>query len=154
MKIKRVFAMASHETFSIKPINQFIKRTVGFEFVDPFPYPYQMDALKYLDQYPKSSVKSIVLDPPYSSRQLVEMYKEVGGFSITGNPKYWAQIKDRVAQVIEPNGLVITCGWNTNGLGSGRGFTREKLLIVAHGAQRNDTLVLLERKNNSLELYG
>ena len=109
-----------------------------------------MDALKFMEPYQINSVKSIVLDPPYSDHQLIEMYKKAGGFSITGNPAYWAKIKDRAGEIIEPNGLVITCGWNTNGLGTKRGFTREKLLIVAHGAQRNDTLVLLERKNNSL----
>ena len=153
MKIKRVFAMPSHETFRIKPIHKFIRRTLGLSFVDPFPYPYQMDALKFMERYDDNSVKGIVLDPPYSGRQLIEMYKEAGGFSITGNPAYWAKVKDRAGEIVAPNGLIITCGWNSNGLGSKRGFTREKLLIVAHGAQRNDTLVLLERKNNALDKY-
>lgn len=78
------------------------------------------------------------------------MYKEAGGFSITGNPKYWANIKDEAARILKPGGLVITLGWNSTGLGKRRGFTKEQLLVVNHGAQHNDTLALLESKLNTL----
>jgi len=96
----------------------------------------------------------IVLDPPYSDNQLVRSYKNVGGFSITGNPGYWAEIKNEAARILKPGGLVMCCGWNSTGLGKGRGFNKELLLVVNHGAQHNDTLVVIERKHNSLSEFG
>lgn len=40
----------------------------------------------------------------------------------------------------------MCCGWNSNGLGKGRGFELDELLIVAHGGSKNDTIVTVEEK--------
>ena len=47
---------------------------------------------------------------------------------------------------LKRNGRVICCGWNTNGLGKGRGFEMTSILIVSHGGSKNDTSVTLEYK--------
>ena len=60
--------------------------------------------------------------------------------------KYWSECKNEIARITKIGGKVISCGWNTNGIGKGRGFEIEKILIVAHGGSKNDTLCVVERK--------
>lgn len=146
MKIKRAVAPANARTFQIKPVKSFIKRYIGLAYVDPFPYPYAADALQLMGSFADHSVSRLVLDPPYSDNQLIEEYKNAGGFSITGNPSYWAKIKDEASRIVEPGGLVVTCSWNSQGIGRSRGFYKLQLLLIAHGAQHHDTIILLERR--------
>jgi len=144
---------ATKYTFDCKPIRKLIKRHMGLTFFDPFPYPFTKDALSYMANAPDKSETRIILDPPYSDNQLLKSYKRAGGFSITGNPGYWSAIKSEAARIIKPGGLVMCLGWNSTGLGKGRGCSKEILLVVNHGAQHNDTLILIERKHNSLSEY-
>lgn len=51
-----------------------------------------------------------------------------------------------IARILKPNGRVICCGWNTNGLGKNRNFEMTSILIVSHGGSKNDILVTLEYK--------
>jgi hypothetical protein len=43
--------MPSHKTFTIKPLKKLIDDELGLNFVDPFPYPFKQDAIKYLKMY-------------------------------------------------------------------------------------------------------
>lgn len=43
-------------------------------------------------------------------------------------------------------GIVITCGWNSGGIGKKYGFEIEEILLVAHGGWHNDTIVVVDRK--------
>lgn len=47
---------------------------------------------------------------------------------------------------IKPNGLAISCGWNSGGFGKMLGFEIVEILLVAHGGNHNDTIVTVERK--------
>ena len=44
--INRIWAMPNHRTFQIKPINELLKREFGESFIDPFPFPFDKDAMK------------------------------------------------------------------------------------------------------------
>jgi len=99
-----------------------------------------------LKTFENNSIQHLVLDPPYSERQLKESYKVKGGFSIQGKPKYWADIKNEVMRVCKVGGIVITMGWNSVGMGASRNFQKKEILLVCHGAQHNDTIVTVERK--------
>lgn len=134
------------ETFQIPPIKKLLRKYVGFAYLDVFPYPFDMDALAMLQTFESNSVRHIVLDPPYSERQLAESYKLKGNFSIQGKPKYWAQIKNEVMRICEVDGIVITMGWNSVGMGASRNYQKLEVLLVCHGAQHNDTIVTVERK--------
>lgn len=58
-----------------------------------------------------------------------------------------------IARVIKPNGLCLSFGWSTNGLGKKRGFEIIEILLVAHGGNHNDTIVTIEKKvQNQLNL--
>ena len=148
--IKRVWAMPNHRTFDIKPIKEFIKENIGSDYVDPFPYPFKEDAIAYLKKIKTSSKSSLVFDPPYSQRQLKEMYHS-NGLSLDHpmNNSYWSNCKKEIARIIKPNGKVISFGWNSGGIGKKNGFEIEKILLVNHGSQHNDTICTLEVKATS-----
>ena len=150
MMIKRVWAMPNHRTFDIKAIKEFIKENIGSDYVDPFPYPFKEDAITYLKKIETNSKLSLVFDPPYSQRQLKEMYHS-NGLSLDHpmNNSYWSNCKKEIARIIKPNGKVISFGWNSGGIGKKNGFEIEKILLVNHGSQHNDTICTLEVKATS-----
>lgn len=46
---------------------------------------------------------------------------------------------------MKPNVIVISFGWNSNGIGKTKGLEIIEILIVAHGGQHNDTICTVER---------
>lgn len=63
---------------------------------------------------------------------------------------YWSDVKDEMARIIKPGGKVICFGWNSMGLGKNRGFEMKRILLVAHGGSKNDTIVTVEIKKSNL----
>lgn len=145
MKIERKWAMPSHKTFTIKPIKELLLEELGSEFIDPFPFPFKNDALEYLKSIKSNSVDRLAFDPPYSARQLKEMYSNAG-LSYDTKCSYWSKLKDEIARIMKVGGTVVCCGWNSMGIGKKRGFKMIRILMVAHGGNHNDTIVTVERK--------
>jgi hypothetical protein len=97
---------------------------------------YEEDILKTKDLYQKYfivkySIRSfelydgrdgVLFDPPYSPRQLKECYDNLGLVLHDTKSSVWKSWKDEIARVIKPNGLCLSFGWSTNGLGKNRGF--------------------------------
>jgi hypothetical protein len=161
--------MPSKDTFSIHPIKNFINRHIkGSCIVDPFvglsPFKSQcswvndldpsipahrhQDALSFLTNIASDSVDFLFFDPPYSPRQVSECYKSLG-LTVnmqTTQSSYWGNMKKEIARIIKSDGLVLTCGWNSGGIGKTKGFEIIEILLVAHGGWHNDTIVTLERK--------
>jgi len=139
--------MPSHRTFSIKPFKNLIEEELGNKYLDPFPYPFKQDAIEYLKTIPTGSVKYCVFDPPYSQRQLKEMYHSNGlSFTYPMNSSYWAECKKEISRTTKEGGKVISFGWNTNGIGKKHGFEIIRIVLVAHGSQHNDTIATVEKK--------
>ena len=145
MKITRVWSMPSHRTFSIKPISELLDRVFGSEYVDPFPYPFKEDALYFLKSFENSSVSKLAFDPPYSPRQLKEMYGNIG-LAYNTKSSYWSELKTEISRIVKPGGVVISFGWNSGGIGKKYGFEIEEILLVPHGGTHNDTIVVVEKK--------
>lgn len=165
---ERTWAMPNGNTFTIKPIKDFVEQEVnkGGIIVDPFANKCKygtitndlnpefdttkhMDALEFLKEIDSNYADLVLYDPPYSITQASQLYHEYGKEKLevnVANMKYWKLCKDNIARILKPNGRVICCGWNTNGLGKNRGFQLDKVLIVCHGGSKNDTLVTLEHK--------
>lgn len=123
--------------------------TITNDLNPAFDTDYHLDALQFLKGIESESTDLVLFDPPYSISQASEMYKSYGREKLeinVANMKYWASVKDEIARILKMNGRIISCGWNTNGLGKGRGFKMTKVLIVNHGGSKNDTLVTLEYK--------
>ena len=67
MEIKRVWAMPNKRTFQIKPIKRLLAKYIcNGKWVDPFPYPFKVDALQTMKDIPSYSVDGVLYDPPYS----------------------------------------------------------------------------------------
>ena len=165
IKINREWAMPNSNTFSIKPIRELIERYLSGTIIDPFANQnklatitndldpqydtdYHMDATEFLKMLDNNSADVVLWDPPYSPRQIMECYKK---FNMTVNMQttqasYWSKQKEQIARIVKPNGIVITCGWNSGGIGKKYGFKIIEILLVAHGGWHNDTICTVERK--------
>jgi hypothetical protein len=172
--IKRTWAMPNKNTFKIKPIKELIQTYVFNDYivVDPFANEhsikneikckqyisndidvkfntdYHLEAQEFMRLFNDNSVDVILFDPPYSGRQVKECYSHLGK-TVTMNDTnagYFAKFKKEIARILKPNGICISCCWNTNGIGKKYGFEIVEVLDIAHGSSHNDTLVTVERK--------
>lgn len=150
MIIKREWAMPNKRTFKIKPIAELLDLEFrqGIEILDPFPFEYKEDATDMLNKIKDESFEYAVFDPPYSPRQLKECYKGKGEYDTKNST--WKNWKDLLIKKIKIGGKVISFGWNSGGMGINRGFKIKKILLVAHGGNHNDTIVVVETKTLSL----
>lgn len=92
-----------------------------------------------------NSVEKLAFDPPYSPRQLKEMYSNAG-LSYETKSSYWSELKNEISRIMKTNGKVISFGWNSMGIGKNRGFEITEILLVPHGGNHNDTIVTVEVK--------
>ena len=165
MEIRREWAMPNSNTFDIKPIRKLIDKYASGVIVDPFANKnkiatitndldqeydttYHMDATEFLKMLDDSSVDTVLYDPPYSPRQVAECYKKLGQTvdMKTTQASYWSRQKEQISRITKPGSIVITCSWNSGGIGKKYGFEIVEILMVAHGGWHNDTIVVVERK--------
>ena len=163
MRLDRVWAMPNAWTFSIKPIKELLEEEVDSKnWCDPFcgknggKYASiindlasnGIDALDFLKKFPDNHFDGVLLDPPYSNRQVSEHYKKAG-IKVTGwhtSSAWGASLKKEAARVTKIGGKVICFGWNSMGIGKSRGFEMKRILLVPHGGSKNDTIVTVEIK--------
>jgi len=174
MKINRIWNMPNSHTFKILPIKNLIIKIVkendkvldifandcyikdflgDIEYISndidlEFNTTYNLDALELLKLIPSNSIDLVLYDPPYSPRQVSECYRKL---DLTVNMKttqssYWGNQKKEISRVLKPNGKVITCGWNSGGIGKCNGMEIKEILLVPHGGWHNDTIVTVEEK--------
>lgn len=165
MIIKRAWSMPSSNTFSIKPIKEIIERYIFGLSIDPFANTskiasitndldlaydtdYHLDAIDFLRQFEDNSVDVVLYDPPYSPRQITECYKKLNKTvnMQTTQCSYWSEQKKEIGRIVKKNGYVISCSWNSGGIGKKYGFEIVEILLVAHGGWHNDTIVVVEKK--------
>lgn len=168
MIITRVWAMPNRWTFTIPPIADLLARYVGDGkgWIDPFagkhspaeitndlnvdmPTEYHLDALDFLRQLNGEHPVGAIFDPPYSITQARDCYGRIGMDRLKIKPtsmKYWAEVKNKLADMVSVDGLVICFGWSSMGLGENRGFRMIEILLVPHGGSKNDTICTVERK--------
>jgi len=164
--IHRVWAMPNKNTFSIKPIKELIEKyNTGGTIIDAFANnskiatitndldtqyntDYHMDALDFFKIFEDKSVDMVLYDPPYSPRQVSECYKNLGKTvnMQTTQASYWSNHKKEIGRIVKTGGIVITCGWNSGGIGEKYGFKIIEVLLVPHGGWHNDTIVTVEKK--------
>ncbi len=170
MIMQRVWAMPDADTFNVAPIGQLVKWHLSQAAVsiDPFARnkrwatytndlnpdtaaEYHMEAQDFLQKLVDDGVEADlgIFDPPYSPRQVSEMYSGIGR-TVTMTDTQMVDIRrearNLLASLIKPEGVVISCGWNSAGIGMNRGFELERVLLVCHGGWHNDTIVTVERK--------
>lgn len=159
--------MPNKHTFEIKPIKDLIEKYLVADgvVIDPFANKskianitndlnpefntdYNLDALDFLKLFKDSSVDMVLYDPPYSPRQVSESYKELKQAvnMQTTQSSYWGNQKKEVGRIVKKGGIVITCGWNSGGIGKCNGFEIVEILLVPHGGWHNDTIITVDRK--------
>lgn len=163
--------MPNADTFSIKPIREFVKRNLGPAkvVVDPFARnakvgtvtndlnpetsaEYHMDALDFLDMLAERRVvaDAVILDPPYTPRQVAEVYQAVGR-EVT-KPDTAMQVvfgaRKRADAILRPGGVVLSFGHTGSGMGKANGYEEVEVLVVRHGGMHHATICVAERKVN------
>lgn len=158
--------MPNKRTFNIDPIRELIEDEVGDGlWIDPYAgdakvadvtndlnpdkdTDYNMKAIEFVEQFNESEVDGgILIDPPYSRRQIKECYESVG-LEVdreTTQHSFWSDLKEKVPRILQPGAKAISFGWNSNGVGKTRGFTKTRILLTCHGAGHNDTITVVER---------
>lgn len=168
MIFSRAFSMPNADTFSMPPVEEFVRRYMAnsTRSVDPFARnkrwatttndlnpdtaaEYHMDAEDFLIRMAVEGQKFdlALFDPPYSPRQISECYKNIGltvGMKETQNAALYKRVRDALSFVLTPTATVLSFGWNSNGMGKNRGWEIIEILLVAHGGGHNDTICLSE----------
>jgi hypothetical protein len=172
VKFSRARSIPSAETFSSPPIAAFVKSYLRLSknSADPFARnkrwatwtndlnpnttaEYHMEARAFLQMLKeRQEVLDLVLfDPPYSRRQVKEVYESVGLQFTNHDSQYyssnWREERTIINDILGVGGVVLSFGWNTSGMGSFSTFAAEEILIVCHGGSRYDTLCIAERKS-------
>jgi hypothetical protein len=162
--------MPSSDTFTVKPIGEFVARYLAESTtsVDPFARNFEPPTMTN-DLNPNTKAKFhmpaqaflelmlaqghrfdlAILDMPYSPRQISECYKEAGipcGMQETQNARLYGDTKRALNEILTRDATVLSFGWNSAGMGKNYGFEQVEILLVAHGAAHNDTICLAERK--------
>ena len=166
MEIHRVFAQPNRWTFKIKPIAKLLAKYVGGGkgWVDPFAGPnspaeitndmdatmptiYHLEAVEFCNLL-TGNYEGVLIDPPYSYRQISEHYRGQGVKATYKDTSYnfYGRVYEVIAPLIRTGGYAISFGWNSNGVGKRRGFEIVEILLVAHGLHHNDTIVTVEQK--------
>lgn len=170
IRFSRCFAMPSAETFSVKPIGDFVQRYLAEAKISVDPFARNRDWATYTnDINPATSAQShedaevflsslvghsitvdlALFDPPYSPRQVSEHYK-AAGVPVTGedtqNGRLYRRVRDVLDRIVRPGGIVLSFGWQSMGMGITRGYELLETMLVAHGGGHNDTICIAERK--------
>jgi hypothetical protein len=172
MMFTRTWAMPNGDTFSVKPIGEFVQRYLSASSVsvDPFARDkrwathtndlnpateaeHHMEARAFLRMLIERGVRAdlLIFDPPYSPRQISECYATAGmkaGMADTQNAKLVKECRDLMRQLAIPCAVCLSFGWNSAGMG--KGWQLEELMLVAHGGCHNDTICMAERRLPSL----
>jgi len=170
MKFSRMWAMPSADTFSIPPIGDFVRAYLSKSkvSVDPFARnkrwatytndlspdtlaEYHMDAEVFLNMLAEHGVIAdlVILDPPYSPRQISECYKGAGldvGMKETQSAILYQRVRDAAIKVCSDSAVVLSFGWNTVGMGERHDFEKIEIMLCCHGGAHNDTICLAERR--------
>lgn len=158
--------MPSPHTFTIKPIAELLRRVLTGRscIVDPFAGRSTLarhsndlgrggvEAPAFVRPLASAGIKAdaILLDPPYSPRQMSEVYKGVGlskGMKSSQTAALYAECKDELTKIAAPGCVAVTFGWSSVGFGKGRGWALDEVLIVCHGGAHNDTICTVETRN-------
>lgn len=169
----RVWDMPNASTFDIPAIRDFVTTYLAQSMVsvdcfarnkrwttytnDLNPHTaaeYHMDAEDFLRLLAERGVVAdlVIFDPPYSPRQISECYRSIGravGMKDTQNARLYRCVRDAIVPICADNAIVLSFGWNTTGMGKGRGFDAVEVMICDHGAAHNATLCLAERKDGT-----
>lgn len=163
--------MPNASTFAIRPIAEFVKRWMnvsGPVRIDPFARDnkwstisndlnpdtdaqYHMDAREFLMMIHDKGVTAdiVFFDPPYSPRQITEVYASVGikaSSTDTQSGRFKRQVREGIEKISKPGTIVLSFGWNSVGMGAN--WVTHEIMLVSHGGDHNDTICMAQEKKD------
>ena len=169
-KFHRVWAMPNADTFSVPPMGDLVQRYLRESKVsiDPFARnkrwatytndinpdteaEYHLEARDFLREMVDKEIKAdvIIFDPPYSPRQVSEVYSAIG-LTVTMKDTQTACMKKEcrtlMRQLSDVGTVVLSFGWNS--VGMGKGWNTEEIMLVCHGGDHNDTICMAQRMDS------
>jgi hypothetical protein len=166
--LERTWGFPSRWTFEIDPISNLLEEEMGDGiWVDPFAgknspaditndlHPdretdYTMDAVEFLKMFDDDEIDGgILLDPPYNKSAVKTLYDNIGKpvEQDDTNAAFYGRPRDEASRILQTGAKAISLGWNSNGCSQSRGFYKKRILLVAHGSARNDTICVVEVRN-------
>jgi 16S rRNA G966 N2-methylase RsmD len=101
---------------------------------------YNKDALDFVREWQGEKFDTIMLDPPYSYRKSMEMYK--------GNlNSRFKLIADEIPRILNEDGVVISFGYHSTFMGNIRKFRLKELCVFAHGGAQHCTIGIIEERS-------
>ena len=102
---------------------------------------YHMDCRDFVEYAANSKIKfdTVIIDPPYTWRKSKEMYN---GHMIGQLPR----LKNELPDILSKQAKILQFGYDTVGMGAGRGFAKVGIALICHGGDSKDTLCVIERK--------
>ena len=172
IKFSRKWAMPNCETFSIQCIAEFIGKYLEKSqcSVDPFARNSKL-AMTTNDLNPETTAKYhyeaneflngmasirhvfdlVLFDPPYSVRQIQECYNGIGKVVTQKDTQCpYTEWKRNISRVCADDAVVLSFGWDSNGMGQKHGFEIIEIMLVAHGGAHHDTICVAEKKIKGL----
>lgn len=99
-----------------------------------------MDALDFVKLLINTNrYDTIVIDPPYSYRKSMELYKG------HRNSRF-KQLLDEIPKILKGDGRIITFGYHSSVMGKKRGFKIVEILLISHGGAIHDTIATVEER--------
>jgi hypothetical protein len=164
--------MPSAETFGIRPIGEFVQRYLAASKVSVDPFARNRDWATYTNDIDPNteaqshqdaeafladlaaknvSVDLALFDPPYSPRQISEHYR-AAGLTVTQedtqSARLYRRVRNALDKIVSPSGIVLSFGWQSAGMGIGRGYNLIETMLVTHGGAHNDTICIAEIKSS------
>lgn len=168
MKFSRDFGFPSLDTFDCPPIGSFVKRYLSKASVSVDPFSRNkvwatetndlnvttmaknhMDGIDFMLMLHANGVIAdlVILDPPYSPRQVKECYQDFG-MQMTQKDGWTSAYLKRLAAatnlITMPGSVTLTFGWNSRLISED--WSIEEILLVNHGSAHNDTICTAQIK--------
>lgn len=98
------------------------------------------DVAELADHLEPQSFDVVVFDPPFDDLQAADKYDSLRADNVLA-------AFGQFAELLRPNGIVITFGWNSWGMRSHAGFDREETVLFQRGPVKRDVIATTDRRN-------
>lgn len=104
---------------------------------------YNLDALKFVQQFDDESIDSVIHDPPWSAYQSETKYD-------LAHPENLTELKEEYHRVLKPGGVVVQFGYSSSCMPARLEYEREAVELYAPHGLRKDFIGVRDRKRPRL----
>ncbi len=108
-----------------------------------------LDAVSFLENLESDIADLVLIDPPFSPRQIADCYQGIGKRcqqKDTQNSRLYRNVRHQVDRIVKHEGTVLWLGWSTVGMTKSLGWALHQILLIGHGAAHNDTIATVWRR--------